>query len=161
MQTSIRFTLAILLIGASLYAFTSIYAQGKDKIENPLIGTWKFLKVVDANGNEFESYRGEVSYETFLENGTVIDFGVRGTFPYTGKGPETLEEYQKIGENVMGSISTYTVDPVNNKVTVIRKHAIRPTSVGKSLTVNFKVEADTVTYWFDSGEKFYKYVRVE
>jgi len=161
MKKSNYFTRFVLLFSVVLFTMLSGQAEEKNKSENPLVGTWKFLKAVDADGVDLDSKKGEESYDTFLESGVLISFGVRANYPYIGKTPATLEEYQKIGENVMGGIYTYTCDPSKNKASFTVKHSLDPANVGNFFTANFKIEDDIITWWSDSWKNTHTYKRVK
>lgn len=159
MKKTIMFTLVTLFI--ILIFLSACQNTNKSTLPNPLVGTWKFLEVVDSTGTAIEFYKGEVEYETLLEDGTWFCLSFRKNFPRTEKNPSTLEDYQEIFKNCQGRMGTYTVDIENKKAHLKYSHDLHPKYFGHEYTVNYKIAGDTATYWFDNSKNIYKYLRVK
>jgi len=128
------------------------FSEEKTGIDHPIVGKWEYVKTILPGGNEVINL---FATEHFYSDGTLLFVNVwlyhQSPDEFSGS-PEEIKENFK---HASGGIATYRIEKGNQKDKLVYTlvASTNKEDIGKSWSVDIKVEKDTFIYYFDNGNQ--------
>lgn len=151
----------------SLFVFIATYAAYDDNSESPgelksekelnkehpIVGKWEYVKTIRPDGNEIVNLSAT---EHYYSDGTLLYVNVHLTPQPINEFSNTPEKIKSNFKSGYGGIATYRIEKgiEKDKLTYTRTACTQMEKIGDSVSVEIKVDKDTLIFYSGDGSKY-------
>jgi hypothetical protein len=120
--------------------------------DHPIVGKWEYVKTIRPDGSEVIHV---IATEHYYSDGTLLFVNIFLNPQPVKEFSNTIEEIKNNRKSAMGGIGTYSIEKgkEKDKLTYNIVTSTRMKDMGKSNSVEIKVDKDTFIYYFDNGNQ--------
>lgn len=133
------------------------YSKEKPGKDNPIVGKWEYVKTILPDGSEVIDL---IATEHYYSDGTLLFVNVWLNPQPVNEFSKTTEEIKNNLQSAYGAIGTYSLEngKEKDKLTYNIVTSTRMKDMGKSNSVDIKVDKDTLIFYLNGKQAIFKRV---
>ena len=143
-KTVIFFLLSFLVLAS--------YSKEEHRKDNSIVGKWEYVKTILPDGSKVIDL---IATEHYYSDGTLLFVNVWLNPQPVNEFSKTTEEIKNNLKSAYGAIGTYSLEngKEKDKLTYNIVTSTRMKDMGKSNSVDIKVDKDTLIFFFNNGNQ--------